>query len=58
MFNRFLQATDALYTTEGRRLMQELEVPEYLAHVEKRLLEENERVLHYLDSGTRFEFIC
>jgi hypothetical protein len=29
-----------------------------LAHVEKRLLEENERVLHYLDSGTRFEFIA
>ena len=50
---RFLQATDALYTTEGRRLMQELEVPESLLHVEKRLQEENERVLHYLDSGTR-----
>lgn len=50
---RFLQATDALYTAEGRRLMQELDVPEYLAHVDKRLQEENERVLHYLDGGTR-----
>lgn len=39
--------------TEGRRLMQELEVPEYLAHVDKRISEENERVLHYLDVGTR-----
>jgi len=50
---RFLQATDGLYTAEGRRLMQELDVPEYLAHVDKRLQEENERVLHYLDGGTR-----
>jgi len=33
--------------------MQEMEVPEYLAHVDKRLAEENERVLHYLDPGTR-----
>ncbi len=49
-----MQATDALYTAEGRRLMQELEVPEYLAHVEKRISEENERVLHYLDVGTRY----
>jgi len=54
--SRFLSATDALYVAEGRRLMQELEVPEYLAHVEKRFQEENERVLHYLDSGTRYYF--
>lgn len=33
--------------------MQELDVPEYLAHVDKRLQEENDRVLHYLDGGTR-----
>ncbi|CAL8119031.1 unnamed protein product [Orchesella dallaii] len=55
--HRFLQATDALYTAEGRRLMQELDVPEYLAHVDKRLQEENERVLHYLDGGTRWALI-
>lgn len=34
--------------------MQELDVPEYLTHVDKRLMEENERVLHYLDGGTRY----
>lgn len=34
--------------------MQELEVPEYLTHVDKRINEENERVLHYLDTGTRY----
>lgn len=28
-------------------------VSAYLAHVEKRLLEENERLLHYLDYTTR-----
>jgi cullin-4 len=37
--------------------MQELEVPEYLAHVDKRLQEENERVLHYLDVGTRWALV-
>jgi cullin-4 len=56
-FLRFLQATDTLYTAEGRRLMQELEVPEYLAHVDKRINEENERVLHYLDTATRYFLI-
>lgn len=38
--------------------MQELEVPEYLAHVDKRISEENERVLHYLDVGTRYSGNC
>lgn len=33
--------------------MQEHDVPEYLAHVSKRLEEENERLLHYLDSSTK-----
>jgi len=37
--------------------MQELEVPEYLAHVERRLSEEGERVLHYLDAGTRWALL-
>ena len=53
MYHRFLQATDTVYTAEGRRLMQEMEVPEYLHHVEKRLQEESDRVLHYLDAGTK-----
>lgn len=50
---KFLVATERLYAAEGMRLMQELEVPEYLAHVDKRLAEENERILHYLDSSTK-----
>lgn len=35
--------------------MQEREVPEYLVHVDKRLHEENERLLHYLDHSTKYE---
>lgn len=50
---RFLQATERLYAAEGQRLMRELAVPQYLAHVEKRLREENERLLHYLDPCTK-----
>jgi hypothetical protein len=36
--------------------MQEREVPEYLAHVDKRLHEENERLLHYLDHSTKYAY--
>ncbi|KAK2155691.1 hypothetical protein LSH36_233g03014 [Paralvinella palmiformis] len=50
---KFLSATDSLYATEGRQLMQERSVPNYLAHVDKRLNEETERLLHYLDQSTR-----
>lgn len=50
---RFLEATERLYSAEGQRLMQERDVPEYLAHVDKRLNEENERLLFYLDSSTK-----
>ena len=51
--SKFLAATERLYAAEGQRLMQEHDVPEYLAHVDKRLLEENERLLHYLDTSTK-----
>lgn len=53
----FLLATKQLYNSEGQRKMQELEVPEYLKHVDKRLAEENERLLHYLDSSTKYPLI-
>ena len=33
------------------------DVPEYLAHVSKRLEEENERLLHYLDSSTKWALV-
>lgn len=51
---KFLDATNQLYKAESQRKMQELEVPEYLQHVSKRLAEENERLLHYLDSSTKY----
>lgn len=53
VLNRFLVATERLYAAEGQRLMNEHDVPEYLAHVDKRLQEENERLLHYLDTSTK-----
>ncbi|XP_075976717.1 cullin 4 isoform X2 [Anticarsia gemmatalis] len=54
---KFLLATERLYQAEGQRLMRELAVPQYLAHVEKRLREENERLLHYLDPSTKPQLI-
>ncbi|XP_028894290.2 cullin-4A [Zeugodacus cucurbitae] len=55
--DKFLIATKQLYQAEGQRKMQELDVPEYLRHVDKRLAEENERLLHYLDSSTKYPLI-
>ncbi|CAH1716368.1 unnamed protein product [Chironomus riparius] len=55
--NKFLIATKQLYQAEGQRKMQELDVPEYLKHVDKRLVEENERLLHYLDQCTKLQLI-
>ncbi|XP_028416649.1 cullin-4A-like [Dendronephthya gigantea] len=51
--NKFIRATEVLYAAEGDRLMQESDVPEYLEHVQRRLQEENDRLLHYLDHSTR-----
>lgn len=50
---KFLDATELLFTAEGQRLVQEREVSEYLLHVDKRLGEENERLLLYLDQSTK-----
>mmetsp|Transcript_1741 Transcript_1741/g.2670 ORF Transcript_1741/g.2670 Transcript_1741/m.2670 type:complete len:801 (+) Transcript_1741:58-2460(+) len=49
----FLEATTSFYSVEGIRYMQQTDVPDYLKHVEQRLHEETERVLHYLDPSTR-----
>ena len=54
---KFLTATKHLYLAEGQRKMQDLDVPEYLKHVDKRLAEENERLLHYLDQCTKHQLI-
>uniref|UniRef100_A0A2K5RPR9 Cullin-4A n=1 Tax=Cebus imitator TaxID=2715852 RepID=A0A2K5RPR9_CEBIM len=51
---KFLEETNCLYAAEGQRLMQEREVPEYLNHVSKRLEEEGDRVITYLDHSTTF----
>ncbi|XP_043101914.1 cullin-4A isoform X2 [Puntigrus tetrazona] len=50
---RFLSETHRLYAAEGQRLMQERDVPEYLHHVARRLEEENDRVISYLDQSTQ-----
>lgn len=55
--NKFLVATERLYAAEGQRLMQEQDVPQYLHHVDKRLNEEKERLLHYLDASTKWSLI-
>lgn len=52
---KFLVATKHLYQAEGQRCQQEMDVPEYLKHVDKRLMEENERLLHYLDMYTKYD---
>lgn len=51
---KFLVATKNLYQAEGQKKMQELEMPDYLQHVDKRLADENERLLHYLDPVTKW----
>uniref|UniRef100_A0A3B3SBQ4 Cullin-4A n=1 Tax=Paramormyrops kingsleyae TaxID=1676925 RepID=A0A3B3SBQ4_9TELE len=50
---KFLMDTNRLYAAEGQRLMQEREVPQYLHHVSRRLEEENDRVITYLDQNTQ-----
>ncbi|XP_044124544.1 cullin-4B [Bufo gargarizans] len=56
--HRFLEETNRLYAAEGQRLMQEREVPEYLHHVNKRLEEEADRVITYLDQSTQKPLIA
>lgn len=48
----FIKASEKLYSVEGETLLQTLELPEYLRHVEKRFTEENNRLLHYLHSSS------
>ncbi|XP_041115552.1 cullin-4A-like [Polyodon spathula] len=54
---KFLKETHRLYAAEGQSLMQEREVPEYLHHVNKRLEEETDRVITYLDQSTQKQLI-
>jgi cullin-4 len=54
---KFLVATKHLYQAEGQRCLQEMDVPAYLKHVDKRLQEENERLLYYLDMCTKHQLV-
>jgi cullin-4 len=54
---KFLSATEKLYSAEGNKLIHDLDVPGYLAHAEKRLREENERLLHYLDQSSKWQLV-
>jgi len=55
---KFLAATEKLYSEEGRRLVQERDVPEYMSHVERRLREENDRLIHYLDQSSKWQLVA
>jgi len=54
---KFLAATEKLYSAEGLKLISDLTVPGYLVHCEKRLREENERLLHYLDQSSKWQLV-
>ncbi|RNA41656.1 cullin-4A [Brachionus plicatilis] len=51
--SEFIKASDKLYSNEGETMLQSSDIPEYLKHVEKRLNEENNRLLHYLHPSTK-----
>ncbi len=53
----FLVATEKLYAAEGQRLINERDIPEYLTHVEHRLKDEHDRLLHYLDPSSETSLI-
>lgn len=44
--------TDEYFASEGLACMASMDVPEYLAHVERRLTEERDRVLAVMDAGS------
>lgn len=52
---QFLQETELLYHAEALQFLGDTEftLPNYLAHIEKRLSQEKDRVLHYLHKSTR-----
>lgn len=54
---KFLMATEKLYAAEGQRLINDRDIPEYLTHVERRIKEENDRLVHYLDPSSKWQLI-
>ncbi|XP_077976505.1 cullin-4B-like isoform X2 [Styela clava] len=55
--DKFLDETRKMYAAEGRDRVQEFDVPEYLHYVDRRLREEKERCITYLDQGTQKSLI-
>lgn len=53
----FLAATDRYYRTESTRLIVSYDVPAYLEHAERRILEESDRAIRILDPRTRSPLI-
>lgn len=49
----FIHSTELYYRKESERLVAELDVPTYLKHAEKRIVEEQNRVVQCLDPSTR-----
>lgn len=49
---RFLETSSEYYRVEGQMLVGECDAPEYMKKVEKRLIEEEQRVRHYLSPST------
>lgn len=49
----FLTASERFYAQEGVAAIEASDVPQFLEHVDKRLVEESERVHHYLDVSTK-----
>lgn len=48
----FITASEQYYTAEGNQLIEQLSVSQFLVHVEKRLEEEQDRVIQYLDAAS------
>eukprot|EP00656_Telonema_subtile_P012952 TRINITY_DN16557_c0_g2_i1.p1 TRINITY_DN16557_c0_g2~~TRINITY_DN16557_c0_g2_i1.p1 ORF type:complete len:536 (+),score=106.85 TRINITY_DN16557_c0_g2_i1:153-1760(+) len=56
--NPFLEATRMFYGAEGRRYIEQEEVPGYLKHAESRIEEEQNRILQCLDPCSRKPLIA
>nr|XP_027201075.1 cullin-4A-like [Dermatophagoides pteronyssinus] len=55
--SKFLKQTQQLYQIESERNISIMGISEYLSYIEKRLNEENERLLSYLDHSTSKKLI-
>lgn len=54
---KFIRASESIYATESLQLINKLEVSKYLHHIQKRLNEEYNRSLLYLEKSTKWPII-